>query len=46
MIQLLDIKVDVVVKDFFRDKSHKEVLESFVNAVLDHMAHEARDSGF
>ena len=35
MIELLDIKVDVVFKDFFGDKSSKEILESFINAVLD-----------
>ena len=34
MIELLDIKVDVVFKDFFGDKSSKEILESFINAVL------------
>ena len=34
MIQLLDIKVDVVFKDFFGDQTHKEVLESFINSVL------------
>ena len=34
MIQLLDIKVDVVFKDFFGNKTHKEVLESFINSVL------------
>ena len=34
MIQLLDIKVDVIFKDFFGDKTHKEVLESFINSVL------------
>ncbi|MEM7175915.1 MAG: Rpn family recombination-promoting nuclease/putative transposase [Chlamydiota bacterium] len=34
MIQLLDIKVDVVFKDFFGDKTHKEILESFINSVL------------
>ena len=34
MIRLLDIKVDVVFKDFFGDKTHKEVLESFINTVL------------
>jgi predicted transposase/invertase (TIGR01784 family) len=35
MIELLDIKVDVVFKDFFGDKSNKEILEKFINAVLD-----------
>ena len=35
MIQFLDLKVDVVFKDFFGDMSNKEVLESFLNAVLD-----------
>ena len=35
MVELLDIKVDVVFKDFFGDKSSKEILESFINAVLD-----------
>lgn len=34
MIQLLDIKVDVVFKDFFGDKNNKEILESFINSVL------------
>ena len=34
MIQLLDIKVDIIFKDFFGDKTHKEVLESFINSVL------------
>ncbi|MBF5059958.1 hypothetical protein NEPTK9_001482 [Candidatus Neptunochlamydia vexilliferae] len=34
MIDLLDIKIDVVFKDFFGDKSSKEILESFINAVL------------
>ncbi|MBF5059082.1 Rpn family recombination-promoting nuclease/putative transposase [Candidatus Neptunochlamydia vexilliferae] len=34
MIDLLDIKVDVVFKDFFGDKSSKELLESFINSVL------------
>ena len=34
MIQLLDIKVDVVFKDFFGNKTHKEILESFINSVL------------
>ena len=34
MVQLLDIKVDVVFKDFFGNKTHKEVLESFINSVL------------
>ena len=34
MIELLDIKVDVVFKDFFGDKSDKEILESFINSVL------------
>jgi len=30
----LDIKVDVVFKDFFGDKAHKEILENFVNTIL------------
>ena len=34
MIELLDIKVDVVFKDFFGDRNSKELLESFINAVL------------
>lgn len=34
MIELLDIKVDVVFKDFFGDRSSKEILESFINSVL------------
>jgi len=34
MIQLLDIKVDIVFKEFFGDKANKEILESFINAVL------------
>ena len=34
MIELLDLKVDVVFKDFFGDKSSKEILESFLNLVL------------
>ena len=34
MIELLDLKVDVVFKDFFGDKSSKEILESFLNTVL------------
>lgn len=34
MIELLDIKVDVVFKDFFGDKNSKEILESFINAIL------------
>lgn len=34
MIELLDLKVDVVFKDFFGDKSSKEILESFINTVL------------
>ncbi|MBF5059309.1 hypothetical protein NEPTK9_000819 [Candidatus Neptunochlamydia vexilliferae] len=34
MIDLLDIKVDIVFKDFFGDKSSKELLESFINSVL------------
>jgi predicted transposase/invertase (TIGR01784 family) len=34
MIDLLDIKVDVVFKDFFGDKSSKEILESFINSVM------------
>ena len=34
MIELLDIKVDVVFKDFFGDKTSKEFLESFINSVL------------
>ena len=34
MIELLDLKVDVVFKDFFGDKNSKEILESFINAVL------------
>lgn len=34
MIELLDIKVDVVFKDFFGDRSSKEILESFINAIL------------
>jgi len=34
MIELLDLKVDVVFKDFFGDKSSKEILESFLNSVL------------
>jgi len=35
MIELLDIKVDVVFKDFFGDRSSKELLESFINNVLE-----------
>lgn len=34
MIELLDIKVDVVFKDFFGDRGSKEILESFINSVL------------
>ena len=34
MIELLDLKVDVVFKDFFGDKNSKEILESFINSVL------------
>ena len=34
-MDFLDIKVDVVFKDFFGDKAHKEILESFVNTILD-----------
>lgn len=34
MIDLLDLKVDVVFKDFFGDKSRKEILESFINSIL------------
>ncbi|WP_194847905.1 Rpn family recombination-promoting nuclease/putative transposase [Candidatus Neptunochlamydia vexilliferae] len=34
MIDLLDVKVDIVFKDFFGDKSSKELLESFINSVL------------
>ena len=35
MIELLDLKVDVVFKDFFGDKSSKQILESFINSVLE-----------
>ncbi|MCB1082406.1 MAG: Rpn family recombination-promoting nuclease/putative transposase, partial [Chlamydiia bacterium] len=35
MIELLDLKIDVVFKDFFGDKSNKEILESFLNSVLE-----------
>ncbi|MCB1082283.1 MAG: PD-(D/E)XK nuclease family transposase, partial [Chlamydiia bacterium] len=34
MIELLDLKVDVVFKDFFGNKNSKEILESFINSVL------------
>jgi len=34
MIELLDLKVDIVFKDFFGDKSSKEILESFINSIL------------
>jgi hypothetical protein len=34
MIELLDLKIDVIFKDFFGDKSSKEILESFLNTVL------------
>jgi len=34
MIELLDLKIDVVFKSFFGDKNSKEFLESFVNSVL------------
>ena len=34
MIELLDIKVDVVFKDFFGDRNSKEIIESFINSVL------------
>ena len=34
MIELLDLKNDVVFKDFFGDKNSKEILESFINSVL------------
>ena len=35
MIELLDLKVDIVFKDFFGDKSSKQILESFINSVLE-----------
>jgi predicted transposase/invertase (TIGR01784 family) len=35
VIELLDLKVDVVFKDFFGDRSSKEILESFLNTVLE-----------
>lgn len=34
MIELLDLKNDVIFKDFFGDKNSKEILESFINSVL------------
>lgn len=34
MLDLLDIKIDVVFKEFFGDRSSKDILESFINAVL------------
>jgi predicted transposase/invertase (TIGR01784 family) len=34
MIELLDLKNDVVFKEFFGNKSSKEALESFINSVL------------
>ncbi|MDJ0652464.1 MAG: PD-(D/E)XK nuclease family transposase [Simkaniaceae bacterium] len=33
-INLLDIKVDVLFKDFFGDKNNEEILENFINNVL------------
>lgn len=35
MIELLDLKVDVVFKDFFGDKSSRVILENFINHVLE-----------
>ncbi len=35
MIELLDLKVDIVFKDFFGDQSSKVILENFINAVLE-----------
>ncbi len=35
MIDLLDLKVDVVFKDFFGDPSSKSILENFINTVLE-----------
>lgn len=34
MVQLLDPKIDVIFKDFFGDINSKDILESFINAVL------------
>lgn len=34
MKELLDLKVDVVFKDFFGDRNSKDVIESFINSVL------------
>ncbi len=34
-MELLDLKVDVVFKDFFGDKSSKFILENFINTVLE-----------
>ena len=35
MIRFLDLKVDVVFKEFFGDVTNKEVLENFINHMLD-----------
>jgi len=34
MYQLFDIKIDVIFKEFFGDRTSKEILESFINTVL------------
>ena len=35
MVRFLDVKVDVVFKEFFGDVTNKEVLENFINHMLD-----------
>ncbi len=35
MVDLLDVKIDVVFKEFFGDKSNKGILEHFINTVLE-----------
>ncbi len=35
MVELLDLKIDVVFKDFFGDKSSQLILEDFINTVLE-----------